>query len=41
MKLLNFVNILQGHQARACLVLVAMLTGVASVAGELTIYSSA
>jgi iron(III) transport system substrate-binding protein len=40
MKRLNFVKTLQGHQASACLVLVAVLTGTASVAGELTIYSS-
>jgi len=41
MKLLNFVKALQGYQARACLLLVVVLTGTTAVAGELTIYSSA
>lgn len=41
MKRLSFVKTLLGHRARACLVLVAVLTGTSSVAGDLTIYSSA
>lgn len=41
MKRLNFVKTLLGYRARTCLVLVAVLTGTNSVAGDLTIYSSA
>ena len=41
MKRLNFVTTLLEYRARACLVLVAVLAGTTSVAGNLTIYSSA